>query len=527
MQRFSLIANHPLYTGDIVIINRPAQAFVGASYSFAFAAVGGSGSLSWECRSTLPSGWTFSGSTLTYSGTLSSTAAFSVDIYVRDANFDHEILQTFAIEVIALPLTLSGDLQDQTNGVTITPYSYVASGGYPGYTYAITSGALPTGLSLNGATGQVTGTPTTNGAYSWAVTVTDSHSNPATIPDSCNVAAPALTLTGTATSPVTIDDAYSWTPATTGGVGPYTYSVGSGTLPAGTTLNTSTGEVHGTVTTVASFTFVIHVVDSASSSANSPSETVVVNANATALSIYNKIATSAGGHGAYWNLDEATTAISSSRADNANGAFPLGIAAAAMAIVNGPRGAGDNATGVGSGGYLTASRTVGDDLDVPASAQKYCLFGFIKFNSAPGSLLSIGGTYQGGSPPNGGYMLISGPTNAAYGYSGDTVTTTWAHANTTIPDTTNWHFYTMWRDNTDGKLRISVDGATAAVSATTCVPPQSNIAFLILGGLGSPDASVSRWGYIKGDYLTSSEQTWMVNSGSGRNWLEIKRLAGH
>ena len=42
------------------------------------------------------------------------------------------------------------------------PYSFTltASGGNPPYTFAITSGALPAGLSLNGATGVISGTPT-------------------------------------------------------------------------------------------------------------------------------------------------------------------------------------------------------------------------------------------------------------------------------------------------------------------------------------------------------------------------------
>lgn len=46
-----------------------------------------------------------------------------------------------------------------------------ASGGTAPYTYAITSGALPAGLSLSG--GSITGTPTVNGTFTFAVTATD------------------------------------------------------------------------------------------------------------------------------------------------------------------------------------------------------------------------------------------------------------------------------------------------------------------------------------------------------------------
>lgn len=49
------------------------------------------------------------------------------------------------------------------NGEVGVPYSYTltAEGGTPPYSFAVSSGALPSGLSLNGATGVISGTPTT------------------------------------------------------------------------------------------------------------------------------------------------------------------------------------------------------------------------------------------------------------------------------------------------------------------------------------------------------------------------------
>ena len=51
-------------------------------------------------------------------------------------------------------------------------YAFTASGGTPPYTWAAL-GPLPAGLSF-GADGVITGTPTTPGAYTVAVRVTDS-----------------------------------------------------------------------------------------------------------------------------------------------------------------------------------------------------------------------------------------------------------------------------------------------------------------------------------------------------------------
>lgn len=76
------------------------------------------------------------------------------------------------------------------------------------------------------------------------------------------VSAP-LTVTGTA-GPGTVGTPYNAQFAAASGTAPYTYSVGSGALPAGLSLNASTGLVSGTPTAVGSSTFVIHAVDSTS-----------------------------------------------------------------------------------------------------------------------------------------------------------------------------------------------------------------------------------------------------------------------
>ncbi|MNW56797.1 putative Ig domain protein [compost metagenome] len=54
------------------------------------------------------------------------------------------------------------------------------SGGTGAITYAVTSGALPTGLTLNPSTGAITGTPSVSGAYDFTISATDSATPPAT-----------------------------------------------------------------------------------------------------------------------------------------------------------------------------------------------------------------------------------------------------------------------------------------------------------------------------------------------------------
>ena len=71
------------------------------------------------------------------------------------------------------PATLPNGTLGVAYNQTIT-----ATGGTPPYTFAITSGALPAGLTLNPATGALTGTPTSIGASNFVVTATDANACP-------------------------------------------------------------------------------------------------------------------------------------------------------------------------------------------------------------------------------------------------------------------------------------------------------------------------------------------------------------
>ena len=62
------------------------------------------------------------------------------------------------------------------DGSVTSAYSQTvtASGGSSPYTFAVTAGSLPTGLSLNTSTGDITGTPTATGTFNFTITATDS-----------------------------------------------------------------------------------------------------------------------------------------------------------------------------------------------------------------------------------------------------------------------------------------------------------------------------------------------------------------
>ena len=143
-------------------------------------------------------------------------------------------------------------------GVPITPVTLMASGG-SGPPYTFTATGLPPGLTIS-PSGTISGTPTVSGTFSYTVTITDSMGDKGTINCTVTVAPPPM-VTCYAVNMGEVGVPFNSGPMmVTGGVPPYTFSVGSGTIPPGLTLNTSTGAVTGTPT--APGTFTIKVTDS-------------------------------------------------------------------------------------------------------------------------------------------------------------------------------------------------------------------------------------------------------------------------
>lgn len=137
-----------------------------------------------------------------------------------------------------------------------------ATGGSPPYTFSVSAGTIPPGTSLNVSTptATVSGTPTASGPFSYTIKVTDSVGLTATASSQGTIRS-QLTLTATNSTFTEVNVAYSQTNVASGGHPPYVYTLLSGTLPAGTSLNASTGTVSGTPTTAGNFSYTIQVED--------------------------------------------------------------------------------------------------------------------------------------------------------------------------------------------------------------------------------------------------------------------------
>jgi hypothetical protein len=152
--------------------------------------------------------------------------------------------------------------------VTITAQTTGTTGPY---SWSLSSGTLPTGLTLDtaatGLTTTISGTPATGTAntYTIDVTITDGSVSDTKTYQFDITAAGTLTITTSSLADGTVGTAYSANIDAVGGTGPYTWSLASGTLPASLTLGTSTTStvsISGTPTAAGTSNFTVQVDDS-------------------------------------------------------------------------------------------------------------------------------------------------------------------------------------------------------------------------------------------------------------------------
>jgi Putative Ig domain len=291
----------------------------GTAYSQVLQAGGGTPGYTWSIGSgSLPAGLTLTASTGTISGTPTGSGTSNFTVTVSDSGNPAQtksVALTIAIAAKTLAVTTS-TLPSGTNG---TAYSQVlqASGGTPGYTWSISSGSLPTGLTLAAPTGTISGTPTASGTFNFTATITDSGSPVQTKSASLTIviAASALSVTTSTLPSGTNGTAYSQVLQASGGTPSYTWSISSGTLPTGLALAASTGTLSGTPTASGTFNFTATVTDSGSPvQTKSAALTIVVATNTLTVTtstlpsgtkgtVYSQALQASGGTPAYtWSI---------------------------------------------------------------------------------------------------------------------------------------------------------------------------------------------------------------------------------
>ncbi|HXM98965.1 MAG TPA: Ig domain-containing protein, partial [Candidatus Dormibacteraeota bacterium] len=147
------------------------------------------------------------------------------------------------------------------------------------------AGSLPTGLSLNAGSGVISGTPTTVATTNFTVTATDSTSPTAQTAAkalSITVSASGLVITTTSLPSGVVTSNYNQTLQSSGGTNPVTWTITTGTLPAGLTLNAATGSISGTPTTTGMSAFTVKATDSTAPTAQTATANLSITVNTAA-----------------------------------------------------------------------------------------------------------------------------------------------------------------------------------------------------------------------------------------------------
>ena len=245
-----------------------AQGEVGAAYSQTLTATGGSTPYTWSVAGSPlpPPGLSLTGDAIAGTPTAAALGTSSFTVKVTD-HLGGSATMVVSVTIISGPtITTAPGLPNGTVGVAYSTVTLAASDGTTPYTWSITTGSLPQGLTLGGTLGTISGQPTASGTSNFTVQVLDAKGVTNTKAFTINIAA-GLTIT---TPPVlpggTIGSPYSATVAAAGGTKPYTFTVTAGSLPSGLTFTSSSsgGTITGIPNSSGTFTFTVQVTDSAS-----------------------------------------------------------------------------------------------------------------------------------------------------------------------------------------------------------------------------------------------------------------------
>ncbi|ULT73295.1 putative Ig domain-containing protein [Pseudomonas sp. BC42] len=136
---------------------------------------------------------TASGTSITYTPTAGYSGSDSFTYTATNAGGTSSpatvTLTVSAPSLVLTPASLGAGTAGSAYSATLS-----ATGGTAPYTYAITSGSLPAGLSLNTASGLISGTPTTSGSSNLSITVTDANGATGSQTYTLTIAAVAITV---------------------------------------------------------------------------------------------------------------------------------------------------------------------------------------------------------------------------------------------------------------------------------------------------------------------------------------------
>jgi Putative Ig domain len=224
---------------------------VGSAYAASLQATGGKTPYKWSLKSgTLPAGVSLSAAgAIGGIPTAAGTDSLVFEVTDADKNSASSRNLSLMVKPEVPPVVLTSGLQSGNVGVAYAA-TLTATGGTKPYTWSVKSGTLPDGLYLDSTTGAIGGTPTQPGtSNSLVFVVTDFYNSVGASGNLSVKIDPVVQVSTTSLPNGTQGSAYTGYLRATGGSGVYTWSLKSGSLPPGLSLNPSTGAITGTPTT--------------------------------------------------------------------------------------------------------------------------------------------------------------------------------------------------------------------------------------------------------------------------------------
>ena len=281
----------PGSTGLSISSTNLPTAVLNFNYLFGLQVAGGSGSYRWTVVSgNLPNGLTLDQNTGQIFGKPTQTGTFSFDIQVIDnqrATVDRRNLFILVSDSNNGLNSLSILSSNLPSGVVDRRYSRILeiTGGVGPFSWNITAGSLPDGLSLNTSTGEISGTPTLSGEETFTVRVTDARGDTETKTLSITInrtdtditiltpILPAVAVGSSAYTRTVCGLSFSGQLVATGGDGDYDWEISKGEddlNDAGLEIDRNSGEIEfsGGGLTAGSYTITVRVTDGEDNSAS-------------------------------------------------------------------------------------------------------------------------------------------------------------------------------------------------------------------------------------------------------------------